>query len=62
MLLIWVLCFLDVKNLSNISDWDLSSKPKKYKIFYEVPADLLRFINQEKFLDFNIESKKFENK
>ena len=37
--------------LPNISNWDFSSKPKKNKIFYEVPFSSISDFNQEKFLD-----------
>ena len=37
--------------LPNISNWDLSSHPKKNKIFYEIPFRAISHINQEKFLD-----------
>ena len=43
-------CIL-LTHLPNISNWDLSSQPKKNKIFYEIPFSSISQISQEKFLD-----------
>jgi len=43
-------CIL-LTRLPNISNWDLSSKPKKHKIFYELPFSSISHISQEKFVD-----------